>query len=813
MDVDGPHLLELLLSNYLLLDNPTHAPHRGLSHVLQTVTSRHLLHQLYLLVQEEDLKTGAGAIPQGKTSLTARAAAALHKWGLRITSLLASKQPAAKWTAACMALVSADQAYGAFQKDIRGWCNGLLVAVKDAPGGSSVASGFVGDYVGAFSLLLVKSKAFPALQRDLNQLYLAKTVGVVCEKLAGSNTDGRASAETKLRLFIELTTLLVNFPNALKASFERIELACVSTLVNMDEPKEVVEAATGCLLTIAKVGKEKGSASVSEAVPVNKIIASIHEVLDLIFSCMPEADRTEADIPGFVVPALQGEYGAIVPALLSRYDTFATALFTVLTRTSTAFAATTITALVRRIYAVASRLNLLDSTSLTTNPNVSLLQLSIPSICIKANDFMYAAIIRNACADYKLAWTICSKAIDLSHRHTALRLSAYALVRKCVDVYSSDFVRVGGAVLAKTVANDMKLVSAVTRPGETQQQQQQQQQSGQGSKKRKLHVTSDTPTRDDSHAVWEIKLAALSTLETLITSSHTEHTELDLTPLLHAALQSLLLSSSTPPIAATAIQPHKFNHFDSPVHAYQHALLTVLIAAVECRTGKSGDVLPIAARVFAALLWHPDMRVRETCKTGLRRVDVVVHPRLPRFEYARKEEIVEVEVSAMDALVGNGNVNGSHKRDARPVEDGELHGSKKRRIAEEEVIVVREALPQIATSKPDLEVKTAAASPAITFPGPKATAPEVSATATPSNHTTSSTIPPISRTFQQQQQQHQSQDADDEMQIDLPIPTTASHIATHVDADGGDDDDEDIELPEIVVDSTDEDDDDEDGDE
>lgn len=169
---DPAQQLDLILSSFLTEDETAHA---ALPCVLQLVSAQDILTRLYLTAN-------AFSDDTTRNPLETRAVSSLRKWSTRLGSLVSSKIPRVQWTASCLIRITADQAYSSFQKDVRGWCNGLLSALK-MPGNPYAA-----DIIGTITTLLVNSKPFPALQRDLNQMYLAKLITAICDVLRRSET-------------------------------------------------------------------------------------------------------------------------------------------------------------------------------------------------------------------------------------------------------------------------------------------------------------------------------------------------------------------------------------------------------------------------------------------------------------------------------------------------------------------------------------------------------------------------------------------------------------------------------------------------
>ncbi|KAJ3009958.1 hypothetical protein HKX48_007657 [Thoreauomyces humboldtii] len=592
--------LELLLSSYLCDD---HTLLDTLPWVLRTVSTHDLLQRLARII-EDGGDEGAAL----KDSPARRAISALHKWTVRINSLLSAKSAEAHWVACCLIRASADRAYGAFQKDMRSWCNGLLAASKTIP------DAYVGDILATTSTLLLKSKSFPSLQRDLNQMYLAKHVAVMCDRVG--------KVDAPLEPFLTtLRSMIVHFPNGVRSQSEKIEILCLQTAMRPIEDTKTVQLAISCLLDLSRVNKEKGTTG-SEWKLLDRICASLDDVLDVAFSCVEDApSREDRKVTALNLPAVEGDYQTKLPILASQIKALCACACKIVSETKAGISVTKIVELVRRIYAITTRVQMSDA----HDSDARLLRLVLPTLCLDANSVLRELLSRGLVHDFRFVSTICGKSLDMSRHHRSLRVSSYHLVSSAIQAFDCEFVKLSLDTLSKEILGDMSLHAIVRRDAAS---------SGQpATKKRKLEVADATA---DAHTPesWELKLEALYALEHLFLFGQSQAVEGDLTPLVQSVLSSLL-AATTATLPASTIH---WKSFETPLHAYQHALLKCLFSAVECGSGRNGDVIPIAIRLFAAFLYHPDMKIQDLCKKGLILTDLIIHPRLPRFEYSRVDE-------------------------------------------------------------------------------------------------------------------------------------------------------------------------------
>ncbi|KAJ3166064.1 hypothetical protein HDU88_003609 [Geranomyces variabilis] len=595
--------LELLMLNYLRDDASLHT---ALPFALRTVSA----HSLLLRVSETIADLGDDNANATKDSPGARAVSALHKWSTRITALLSAKSAVVQWSGCCLVRASVAQAPSAFQKDMRGWCNALLAAA------GKIDDGFASDVATAATELILASKAFPALQRDLNQMYLAKLVARMCDRVGKGNVI--------LTPFLRNIRALVRaFPNGLRSQSERIEILCLQAIATPSATAETVDLASGCLLDLVRIDKES-AAKGGESKVLDKILASVDEVVDAMFSSVEDVPTKDESAPvGLVLPAVDGEYYAQLLARVAQLDALAACLCRVIAEMTTGFSARKAIDLVRRIYSVITRVHLQnrgDSDGL-------LLSMALPTACVKANDILSILLSRNLVRDFRFVSTICSKSLEFSNNHTALRISAYRLVGVAIDAFDCDFVRLALDGLSKAIILDIQLDGQANRRSAQPLAAQPQ------NKKRKLQVSDST--QDDTAPInWDLKFAALTTLERLILFGQPHAVSVDLHGPLRAVLAGLLGSATAkpPPSASTT---STCGSFSSPLAAYQHALLRCTLAGIEAGVGRAAaDILPVGARIIAAMLHHPDLPVRDLCRRAAVVVDVVIHPRLPRFEYA-----------------------------------------------------------------------------------------------------------------------------------------------------------------------------------
>ncbi|TPX60108.1 hypothetical protein PhCBS80983_g02010 [Powellomyces hirtus] len=764
--------LELLLTTYLAVDS-NNSLHTSLPFVLSTLTAYDTLNRLALITDE-----GNDDNNPSKDSPAIRAASALHKWSTRINTLLTSKNAVSQWVGSVLVRVTVMQATSACQKEIRGWCNGLLSVCK------VIEESLLVDVVESATVLFVSAKAYPALQRDLNQMYLAKLVAVVCDRM----TRIGGSLAPFLR---NLRTLIRTFPNALRSQSDKIEIICLQSIARPDSSLETIRMATSTLLDLVRADKDKSTARAGESKVLDKICISIDEVVDAMCESVEDGKQKEEGdgLTGLVLPALDGPFHEQLPTRVGQLDALGSCMCTIIDETITGFSVPKVTDLVRRIYSIATRVHLSDGNDAETQ----LLRLVLPTVCIKANDILRTLLSRNIFHDFRFVKTIVSKSLDLSQSHSALRLSTYSLITRAIDTFSVDFVHLSISTLSKELTHDIQLGSANRRAAVQQHQQQPQ------NKKRKLVVT-DTTLDTSAAENWDIKLAALNTSHKLIllgqshainTDNNNEdvsNTDDPLFSVLQTVLSQLLASATTPQSAVTP-----WADFGSVLHAYQYGLLNCVVAAMETVTGRSGDILPLGVRLVGVFLWHPDMQIRELCKHGLVVADLAIHPRLPRFEYtstsittATKTNISPMDVSEPSSATFGHQIN---TEGMRP--------SGKRRLGqdgEEDEALVAPVTPAVAAQAPV-----------------RHTAPVTSII--------SGTLTDFAPVARQPEQQHQQQDpsvadsSDEEQDVQVaqstfvrPQPPALS-VPVPMDTDS-DDGDEDAELPEINL----EDDDDEDSD-
>ncbi|TPX69288.1 hypothetical protein SpCBS45565_g02489 [Spizellomyces sp. 'palustris'] len=582
---DPAQQLELITANLLGDDEKIHT---SLPWILNLLTNNDLLWRLnYAAEEANDLNNVT------KSSPATRAISVLHKWSVRLSSLLSSKTPTTQWAAACLIRISAEQAYSAFQKEARSWCNGLLTAMK------TPNSTYVGDIVRAVTKLLVKSKAFPSLQRDLNQMYLAKVIAAICDIMV-------RSTPVEPNILIDLQSIITTFPNGAKAHSERIEVICFDIITRLHEEKQSVRAATGCIVVLAQLKREKGGDS-GESKIIERVCASVNELLDEIFSSIDAETTTRETNKGLILPPVSGGYHIELPVRISQLQAIITVLSTILSVTTQSFRVESVVALIRRIYAGAGKVQYDDGNSF----GPMYLRLLVPLVCIAANQLLTILLSRKIWADVQFTWTICAKALEHSRYHHTLRLSGYQLTSKAIATFGCEILRMGSSTLSKAVLHDM---NAYTKPVPVRDPSPAQQ-----SKKRKLDSV-DTTRNIESPDDWDLRIAALDVLEHLILFGQAEATQIDISPLTHSLVSCVFAS-------ATRHAP------DDAKHPYQYQMLKCLLAAMQCCTGRNGDVLALGIKVFANFLYHPDVRVRELCKRGLIVSDLIIHPRLPRFEY------------------------------------------------------------------------------------------------------------------------------------------------------------------------------------
>ncbi|KND05139.1 uncharacterized protein SPPG_00808 [Spizellomyces punctatus DAOM BR117] len=588
---DPAQQLELITANFLGDDEKVHT---NLPWILNLLTNNDLLWRLHHVAEEaNDLNNLT------KGSLATRAISALHKWSVRLSSLLSSKAPTTQWAAACLIRISVEQAYSAFQKEARSWCNGLLTAMK------TPNSTYVGDIVRAVTKLLVKSKVFPSLQRDLNQMYLAKVITGICDIIA-------RSTPVEPNILADLQNIITTFPNGAKAHSERIEVICFDIIMRLHEEKQSVRAATGCIVVLAQLKREKGG-DYGESKIIDRVCASVKELLDEIFSSIDAETTTREASNGLILPPVSGGYHIELPVRISQLQAIVTVLSTILSVTTQSFRVESVVALIRRMYAGAGKAQWYD---LGNAFGPKYLRLLVPLVCITANQLLTILLSRKVWTDVEFTWTICAKALEHSRYHHTLRLSGYQLISKAIATFGCEIVRIGSSTLSKAVLHDM---NAYTKPVSVRDPSTAQQ-----SKKRKLDSV-DTTKNLEAPDDWDLRIAALNVLEHLILFGQAEANQIDISPLTHSLVSCVFASATR-------------NAPDDAKHGYQYQMLKCLLAAMQSCTGRNGDVLALGIKVFASFLYHPDVRVRELCKRGLIVSDLIIHPRLPRFEYTTTVE-------------------------------------------------------------------------------------------------------------------------------------------------------------------------------
>ncbi|KAI8911248.1 hypothetical protein DFJ77DRAFT_441661 [Powellomyces hirtus] len=485
--------LELLLSTYLADDSTLHS---SLPFVLRSVSAHGLLRRI------ADTIADFGDNPNAaKDSPGVRAVSALPKWSTRVATLLgATKQPQLQWAGCCLVRVSAALAPGAFQKDMRGWCN------------SSVPVALAPDVADAATELLIASKPFPALARDLNQMYLAKLVTVLCDRVAKSEASRVSLLQAPF--LRNILTLLRAFPNGVRSQTEKIEILCLQAVANPSESPEAVDYATSCLLALVRADKEKASKA-GESKVLNKVAASIDEVLDAMVSY-------DGGAVGLVLPTLESAYHAQLPIRLAQLEALCSCLCRIIEDTATGFAVDRVVDLVRRIYSITTRSILTD----TRDQDALLLRLALPSACVNTNQLLCALLPRNLVHDCKFFSTICAKSLETSRSHATLRQSSYRLLPAAIDAFGSDFVKLALDYVSKEMVNDIQL-------------------NAPQAKKRKLQV-ADTTQDDAAPEDWALKLAALTALERLILLGQPHAAGLDLHVLIRTVLASLFASATIP---------------------------------------------------------------------------------------------------------------------------------------------------------------------------------------------------------------------------------------------------------------------------
>ncbi|KAJ3181446.1 hypothetical protein HDU87_001054 [Geranomyces variabilis] len=739
--------LELLMLNYLRDDASLHT---ALPFVLRTVSA----HNLLLRVSETIADLGEDNANVTKDSPGARAVSALHKWSTRITALLSAKSAVVQWSGCCLVRASVAQSPGAFQKDMRGWCNALLAAA------GKIDDAFASDVADAATELILASKAFPALQRDLNQMYLAKLVARMCDRVG----QGNVSLTPFLR---NIRALLRAFSNGLRSQSERIEILCLQTIATPSATAETVGLATGCLLDLVRIDKES-AAKGGESKVLDKILASVDEVVDAMFSSVEDARTKDEGAPvGLVLPVVDGEYHAQVLARVAQLDALAACLCRVIADMKTGFSARKVIDLIRRIYSVTTRVNLQnrgDSDGL-------LLSMVLPTTCVKANDVLCILLSRNLVRDLRFVSTICSKSLEFSHNHTALRMSAYHLIGVAIDTFDCDFVKLSLDGLAKAIILDIQLDGQANRRA-TQPLVAQPQ-----NKKRKLQVSDST--QDDAAPInWDLKFTALTTLERLILFGQPHVVSLDLHGPLRAVLAALL-GSATAKLLPSASTTSTCGPFSSPLAAYQHALLRCTLAGIEAGVGRAAaDILPVGARIIAAMLHHPDLRVRDLCRRAAVVVDLVIHPRLPRFEYA-PVAVPAVHLSPLENV-------------PRP----ETPGKRRLEEADREEDVRHSISATTSSANRD----------AVFAPPSPAAAPAIVESVAVMTTTTTTRLTEFLSVPHEESPAATPTGTDEEEEEDLPIPhrTQRNDPVVPMDMDSaGEDDNDDGELPEINIDEDD----------
>ncbi|KAJ3163533.1 hypothetical protein HDU86_000114 [Geranomyces michiganensis] len=724
---DPAKQLELLIQSYLRDDASLHT---ALPFVLRAVSD----HGLLLRISETIADLGDDNANATKNSPGARAVSALHKWSTRITALLSARTPVSQWCGCCLVRASVAQAPGAFQKDMRGWCNALLAAA------GKIDDMFAHDVSDAATELLLASKAFPALHRDLNQMYLAKLVGRMCDRIG----QGAISPS------------------------ERVEILCLQAIAAPSKTTETLGLATGCLLGLVRIDKES-AASGGESKVLNKILASLNDVMDAMFISVEDVPTKDEGAPvGLVLPAVDGEYHAQLLGRVAQLDALAYCLCKVITEMTTGFAARKVLDVVRRIYSVVTRVNLYNK----GDSDRLLLSITLPTVCMKANDVLCILLSRNLVRDFRFVSTICSKSLEFSTTHTALRVSSYHLVGVAVDAFDCDFVKLALDALAIAIISDVPLDGPANR--KTAQPLAAQPQN----KKRKLQVSDST--QDDTAPVnWELKFAALTALERLILFGQPHAANLDLHGPLRAVLAALLSSANAKlPVARTLSA--RDQSFSSPLVAYQHALLRCTLAGIQAGVGRAAaDILPVGARIIAAMLHHPDLRVRDLCRRAAVVVDLAIHPRLPRFEYA---------AAAAPA---------AHVSPLENVPRPETPGKRRLEVDDEK----EEARDRVTTNE------SSAIHTAVFAPPSAAAAPAVAESVTIVTTTTRLTefhsVP--HEEFPATAQPEASEKDEEE---DLPIPRRperSDSVPMDMDSANEDDEDDDGELPEINIDEDEED--------
>ncbi|KAI9090313.1 hypothetical protein DFS34DRAFT_654143, partial [Phlyctochytrium arcticum] len=144
---------------------------------------------------------------------------------------------------------------------------------------------------------------------------------------------------------------------------------------------------------------------------------------------------------------------------------------------------------------------------------------------------------------------------------------------------------------------------------------------------------------DNSAVVWDTRLAALDLTNTILlyTSATPTPTSIHLR-LVQALLRNLLdtfVIPALPPTISPLSALRKGPTFASPIHSYQYAALECLLASVEAQCGinRVADVVVLAIRLFEGFLHHSDLQIQKLCTKALIVTDLIIHPRLPRFDY------------------------------------------------------------------------------------------------------------------------------------------------------------------------------------